>query len=741
MSANFNLVDESVDDGIPSNFLNEFLGDMDNLGLKVSNDQTKTAQIVQERLKKFNEAWHIPPSSSETPSTSAISYEPQPGPSRVAATPSENKQEESIPNEFPAQTAKQSATTAEDGLLGSPSSLQIVEDAPRPSTSTDGLRGRVSSNSRAGDGGRHSVRRRRSFSEDDDGEEDDYEYYRQRRAARSRRHRSRYHSRSRTPPESRRPRPFRSRSPPRSRSRFANRSPPRRQRSRTPARSRSLSRDSRSSRSSERERRHRRRNHSRADPPAMQGAPTIPAVHNVAVMAQTMMSMMQMFNQCAAATNPMQPVLPLPFGNLLQTGSAGLTPPILMNPPVPSTAASTMPMSAANEGNTTQAQPQQPAKEDVGKASQYDGTTELFLEGRMHFGQYLRENPSCMVQQKVNPRVCERIKDAIRVLERQETKEQTVKFLYVPPYYYSETRKRENRSPLIWNDQNVLFRLTSSSREVKHCEPFGNVNGKLKGLIAKLGLDEGAISQQLQKDAYAPANSTISERGSSSRIQAISTLPPKPGSARVRHMIERAAQTEGYACGECVERAKKTFVSSRSQTMSTVPRMADAAIQTPSTLDRNPFVPSITLENLTASQIETIEAIVSFIRTRHVTGPVDAVQHALSKDSTARITMGSGLFQTAQDVMSMMTEKPRPAASSYASSSASSRYVVSIQQHVQSTRAATSTNFQPQIPPPTPPTAGGRYFQPFNNQASILPACFAPQQHMSRKAKKKLNKR
>ncbi|KFB41516.1 hypothetical protein ZHAS_00009119 [Anopheles sinensis] len=707
MSSDRNVVDESMDDGFPSNFLSTFSDKMDS-ELQLENAQIRTAQLAQERLKKFNEAWNVLPStSSDVPSTSTSAIRTPP---EASSTTAPAKKESKQPVVLPAQTTEPSATTSAQSLLGSPSSLQIIEDTPPPSTSNGR---RLNPYSRAANG----AVRRRSVSDED--ERDDYEdENHQRRAGHGRRTRPSYIARSRSPPESRRSRRRRSRT----RSRHRSRSPRR-------ARSRSWSRESRSSRSSERE--GRSRGSSRRSRYVDQ-----PAIHEA--VAPYMMAIMQMFNPCAPGGNrPMQPVVPGHMPNpFWQAQMAGQMPQAMMNQPVASTSSSSDPRLSSNVINSNQI-PTLP--NDVEK-EQYDGTTELFLEGRMRFGQYLRENPSNSGLRNINPKVCERIKEAITILERQETKEQTGKFFFVPPSYYSAKRKLENRSPLICNDHNVLFGLTSNMREAKLCEPFSNVNGKLKSLIAKLGLDEGVISQQLEKCTNAKnTTNNLGDAGGSSRIEAISTLPPKPGSSRMRHMIERGVQTEGYACSDCVERTKKTFVATGSQTMFVVKCKTDAASQTPS---QNQFVPKITLENLSTSQIETIEAIVQFIRSRHVTGPVDAVQHALSKDSTARTVMGPGVYQSAQSVMSMMTGNPRHAMPPYPpapapSSSSGGSYIVSLQQHVQTNRPTVNNHVQPQIPPPVPPT-GGRYFQPYNNSSPFQPACY-PEQPLSRKAKKRMN--
>ncbi|XP_052871547.1 uncharacterized protein LOC128277138, partial [Anopheles cruzii] len=219
-----------------------------------------------------------------------------------------------------------------------------------------------------------------------------------------------------------------------------------------------------------------------------------------------------------------------------------------------------MPINIAPRNIETSRKPTTEPPENEGDHT-YDVGTELFLKGQINFGDYLALKPSSKENLMTWPssQVVERLQEAISILGRQETKEQTGKFLYVLPTYYDELTKKDNRSPLVWNTSNVLYDFSSVQKTmVRQCEPFSNVNDKLKQLIVKLGLDEGAVSQQIKQNALAAKAREAAEK-SASRIQAITTLPARPGHSRGRHMIERAIQTEGYACGECVERAKQTF--------------------------------------------------------------------------------------------------------------------------------------------------------------------------------------
>ncbi|XP_058055798.1 uncharacterized protein LOC131207204 [Anopheles bellator] len=427
------------------------------------------------------------------------------------------------------------------------------------------------------------------------------------------RRRSLYHSRSRSPSPG-----YRGRRRRRSRSRS-------RRRSRTRSRSRSRSRRSRSIES--------RRPKSRRD---RSPYPTPGADY---AMMQSMMTMMM---QTMAAANASGNRMPMNF----------TMPPFL--PQSAPTMTDPAPQSSRNIIETSRKPTTEPP-ENKGDAT-YDVGTELFLKGEINFGDYLALKPSSKENLMTWPasQVVERLQEAISILGRQETKEQTGKFLYVLPTYYDELTKKDNRSPLVWNTSNVLYDFSSIQKTmVKQCEPFSNVNDKLKQLIVKLGLDEGAVSQQIKQNALAAKAREAAEK-SASRIQAITTLPARPGHSRGRHMIERAIQTEGYACSECVERTKQTFVTISTQTKPHVIRTLDAVVQT--NLPEEPKASSITLDNLTPNQVEVIETIVRYIRQRQITGSVVSVSNALRRDRVASTAMGSALYQSVQETVTQAAD-------------------------------------------------------------------------------------
>nr|XP_040219648.2 uncharacterized protein LOC120947899 [Anopheles coluzzii] len=296
----------------------------------------------------------------------------------------------------------------------------------------------------------------------------------------------------------------------------------------------------------------------------------------------------------------------------------------------------------------------------------YDVSTELFLEGKLSFADFLALKPSARSDLivPIDPQVPKRINEAISILDQQDTKKHSTRFLYVPPTYYDSEKKEEHlhhRSPLAWNSQNVLFESTTRSREVKQCQPFSNLNLKLKELIVKLGLDEGLVSQQLEQVKLAASlqkndgdngnRSAVGASTSSASIQAITVLPPKPGTGKVRHLIDREAQTDGYACIECVARKAKTIITTSTQTAAAAPRK-DMEVQTNGPPLSAPNV--LSLDGLNANQIETIEAIVRFVRTRQLAGSIESVQHALRNDRVTAAGMTPTVQQNAQRLLSQV---------------------------------------------------------------------------------------
>uniref|UniRef100_A0A182VXV8 Uncharacterized protein n=1 Tax=Anopheles minimus TaxID=112268 RepID=A0A182VXV8_9DIPT len=394
-------------------------------------------------------------------------------------------------------------------------------------------------------------------------------------------------------------------------------------------------------------------------------------------MLQSMMAMtMQMFNQAGSLLNGQGNPMPLtnhvppftavdaPLAGMIPEGGSLFTPAAFRNMFANQSNARTgLPAERANNASDMTTVIVEDDEEEQPNQPKYDVSTELFLEGKLSFTDFLSMKPSARSDQiaPVDPTVPKRIKEAITILEQQDTNKQSARFLYVPPTFYdNDTKVEHQRSPLVWNNQNVLFPLTSQAKETKQFQPFRNVNAKLKELIEKLGLDEGIVSQQLEKVMNAVAGEknaknqsvgTSDTLASSSRIEAITALSPKPGTGKVRHLIDRSVQTDGYACMQCVARNNKTFISTTTQTMAPVLRK-DTEVQTNGPPMSAPNV--ISLDGLNANQIETVEAIVRFIRVRQLAGSIESVQHALRDERVTASTMTPAIQHSAHRLLSQV---------------------------------------------------------------------------------------
>uniref|UniRef100_A0A182QUW0 Uncharacterized protein n=1 Tax=Anopheles farauti TaxID=69004 RepID=A0A182QUW0_9DIPT len=628
-------VNQSIDDGIPPDFLAEMHVGIDCLPVDdevakriLAEKQARSAESVQ----RFNDAWNIQPILQPGSSQRLVTLpNHNPGlttmrrPSTVAHEPSvfyppplsvrdpRLRMGTAVPGPSVFQSSQEIRVVSREtlgakDLLAGMASLSPA--APLPEERNSSRKAPTQAAGRTGTERRHPPSPGTDNDEEDDAiemEEDETEQRKRGRTGRSARsggHRSRRRSRSRsrTPPPHRR----------------------RRRRSRSRSRHRSRSRSRSSSRSSDRSYRRSR------------------GTDSAAMMQSMMPMMMQMINQAMATRAPLVAVpQPVVGGEAMQqmplAGYAcGPPPPVdnRMDAMETLSVASLTPSEHPEEGNN---QPQ------------YDVSTELFLEGKLSFTDFLALKPSSRVDQiaPVNTKVTKRIKDAIAKLDSHEAMQHSARFLYVPPTYYGERKQPDGntRSPLVWNEQNVQFGITSHAQhEVKRCEPFPNVNAKLKDLIAKLGLDEGVVSQQLKQLTHTAAvggDSGSAANLASSRIQAITTVPSKPGSAQVRHMIERSSQTDGYACGDCISRQQKTYISTFAQTVESHASRNSSC----QTIGRPPSPSnSISLDGLNANQIETVEAIVRFIRNRQLAGSIESVQYALRNDRVASVGMSSTIL-------------------------------------------------------------------------------------------------
>lgn len=323
-------------------------------------------------------------------------------------------------------------------------------------------------------------------------------------------------------------------------------------------------------------------------------------VDNSAAMMSQMSAMMQMMMDPTKmmAMNPMMAMM------------------MQMNPMMAAAAAAAQ--KATETAKETPSADQQDKKDDI--------TAQLFLDSKINLSDFLatRSPTEGKKSTRCNPRVVQRIKEAITVLDKQETKVQTAKFLYVAPTYHTDLKKLDNRSPLIWNDQNVLYSSTSKSKDVGLCEPFRNVNHKMKQMIERLGLDEGNISQRIAQQKK--EKSSTQSGADVGTIQAITIVPVRGGAASKR-MIERSIQTDEFNCLDCVQRRSKTYVSVNTQT-ATRARTIEVSVQT----ERDRDVELHSMNDLNANQVKILNEIMRYMKKRQVSGNMTNLMHNLERD-------------------------------------------------------------------------------------------------------------
>uniref|UniRef100_A0A182P792 Uncharacterized protein n=1 Tax=Anopheles epiroticus TaxID=199890 RepID=A0A182P792_9DIPT len=718
--ASNSLVNQSADDGIPLDFLAEMHVAMDCLPVdeEEANRLLRQTELQAERVKQFNEAWNIQPIATEGETVTRRVVAPS------IVSPNGNQESVNVRDPRLLASHKTQTTTgkqSETGASGSNSRKQQYQYQQQFNTVP--LQTQESFLFNPTSEGRTFEQLPASYPND---EEDAGGRSSRNGRTRARGHGSRRRSRSQ------------SRSP-------THRRRKRRTRSRSRHRSPSYSSSGSSSRSSDcsdgtldsQERPSRRSRRHRSGRSAMM---------------KSMMSMvMQMVNT----------------GMLAVPGGAPAAAPVLQNKATELTPAAFRSMFAHSRNDSAEVingsdgsgfLTAVSGQNESSNKPKYDASTELFLDGKLSFADFLALKPSTRsdLMAKFDPKVPKRINEAISVLDQQDTTQQSARFLYVPPTYYNIDREQvTNRSPLIWNSHNVLFESTSRSKEAKNCQPFKNLNPKLKALIGKLGLDEGLVSQQLEKVKQAAAlqkdvdgSSASATAPSTSGIQAITVLPPKPGTGKVRHLIDRETQTDGYACIDCVVRKNKTIISSSTQTAPPALRR-NMEVQTsgPSLAGSN----VLSLDGLNANQIETIEAIVRFIRNRQLAGSIESVQHALRNDRVTAAGMTPAIQHNAQKLLSQVKADLQRAGTFPSGSGGSSSNTSSSSAHYSS-----FLHHHQQLPPP-PSSIPQLYEQQLrdlrmgNRRGSgitrtfhttsvseqIFPACFDSDPPLSKKSKKK----
>ncbi|XP_062562248.1 uncharacterized protein LOC134225854 [Armigeres subalbatus] len=635
MAARTSIIDESADDGVPADFWNEVLDSFEVMdewaegseeAKKAAEERArKKKEDELEKVRKFNEAWNIAPAAEEevtrievdktttesetTPvvesTTSAVESDSR-SKSPDCAIINEEREVITVEEDNIHVAENSVVVIPAEGLPKDPR-LKRIEEASRvqsPSSPTQEARTGFTERELAPSNRYFQVDRDREREEQIRKDREDFERARSRLRSRSPGARTR---RSMSDDEDDIGRPFprhteRSRSRYRSRSREhtsrRSRSP---RRAKSSRRSRSRSRDRVRSRRSTRSRSRSRSRPRRDLTDELRDRLTQSGSENPAAMMNQMTSMMQMMMDPSKmmSMNPMMAMM------------------MQMNPMMAAAAAAAAQRTADTAKETPVAE--QPDKKD-------DITAQLFLDSKINLSDFLatRSPIEGKKSTRANLRVVQRIKEAITILDKQETKQQTAKFLYVAPTYHTDLKKLDNRSPLIWNDQNVLYSSTSKSKDVGLCEPFRNINRKMKQMIERLGLDEGNISQRI---ANQKKEKTSTQSGADvGTIQAI-TIVPVRGGASSKRMIERSIQTEDFNCLDCVQRRSKTYVSVNTQTAIRA-RTIEVSVQT----ERDRDVELHSMNDLNANQVKILNEIMRYMKKRQVSGNMTNLMNNLERD-------------------------------------------------------------------------------------------------------------
>lgn len=624
MAARTSIIDESADDGVPADFWNEVLDSFDVMDDDEGSEEAQKAQAErarkkkedeEEKVKRFNEAWNIAPAEEEPrrivmskpaePEPEPMQAEPVEAPEPVARTASPDDctiiQEETVV-----------ITIEEEAVKVSENSVVVIPAEGQPK---DPRLKRLEETSRIASPSSPTQESRSTFTEDPPQRYFQMDRNREREREEQLRKEREEFERARNLLRSRSPGTYLRRSMSDEEEDIGRRIPRRRDRSRSRRRSRSRDRSSRSPRRNRRSRsrshhgrsrsrrlsksRSRSRSRSRraeASSSSRNGATAGGAVSPSTMFAQ-MQAMMQMMSDPTKIMQ-MNPMMAM-----------------MMNP---------MAMAmAANSGRGGTQVVTEEAAEKMDKKDEL--TAQLFLENKINLSDYLSSSNSKKKAVRSNDRVSQRIKEAISILDKHETKVQSARFLYVAPTYHKDLKKLDNRSPLIWNEENVLYASTSKSKDVGLCEPFRNVNHKMKQMIERLGLDEGNISQRIAKKKKEEAsNRAGADVGT---IQAITIVPVRGGAAS-RRIIDRSVQTDELTCLECVQRRNKTFISVNTQTASRS-RMVEISVQT----DRDRDVELNSMNELNANQVKILNEIMKYMKKRQVSGNMTNLLHSLERDA------------------------------------------------------------------------------------------------------------
>lgn len=191
----------------------------------------------------------------------------------------------------------------------------------------------------------------------------------------------------------------------------------------------------------------------------------------------------------------------------------------------------------------------------------------------------------------------DRCKNALEVIENLEKKRYDPKFIHntinvIPNFKLPE---QMYKMPLLLNNQNVIFRLTSRSREAILSFPFKNINRELQTMCRSLGADVSEISVQVKK------LSDEEKRKEEERAKRdISELILMSSNSRTC-----GTQTDLYECNECRIRSLRSFKSISIQ-CKMISHTSDTSCQT--TKNTGGLYAEVpTLHGLTAEQIQCVK--------------------------------------------------------------------------------------------------------------------------------------
>uniref|UniRef100_U5ESX1 Proteinral transcriptional corepressor trfa n=1 Tax=Corethrella appendiculata TaxID=1370023 RepID=U5ESX1_9DIPT len=252
-------------------------------------------------------------------------------------------------------------------------------------------------------------------------------------------------------------------------------------------------------------------------------------------------------------------------------------------------------------------------------------SSELFMQNKINLSDYLSTKVSANAgaSKKQKSAVISKIREAVSVIENLETQNYASKFLYVTPTFSSEIIRGTGRSPLITSKENVMFDFTRKLKDT-NCIPLNNVNSKLKQLVCALGLDEGIISNKIEKRKAEEADVA----NKTEKVVQIAKCSDK-----AKRIIDIGVQTEDFKCNDCILRAKKTYVNESTQTITrklTVERSIQTETETISDTDTS-------FAFLTTAQIRMINELTKYMKNNRAQPTIFDLNNQLQNDSRAQM--------------------------------------------------------------------------------------------------------